>query len=282
VNDPTAAQAPALVDADWLERHASDQHVRLVEIHRWAQGAEPAEHVPGAVRANWKQLLWHPTMREFAPPDVFAQRMSALGVGNDSTVVLYGEPVQYGTYAWWVMRYCGHARTLLLDGGHRGWSAGGRALSHEASPPPRAVSYASNGRVASMRATRDDVLAAIDDRDTVILDVRSPEEYRGEAVGPAGTDHGAERSGRIPGARHRHYADLLDAHERFKPAGELRALMHESRVSPERDIILYCRLSHRASLVYFALTQLLGYPRVRVYDGSWTEWGSIVGVPIER
>ncbi len=281
MND-ASLQIPALVDAGWLARHRGDPQLRLLEINRWTAGSEPPEHIPGAVRANWKELLWHPTMREFAPPDIFAQRMGALGVGNDTTVVLYGEPVQYGTYAWWVLRYCGHARTLMLDGGHRRWSAESRALSTSPSAAPHPVVYAPQPRVETMRAGRDDVLKAIGNPAFTILDVRSPEEYRGEAVGPPGTDHGAERHGRIPGARHRHYADLLTADERFKPVDELRALMQESGVSPDRGVILYCRLSHRASLVYFVLTQLLGYRQVRVYDGSWTEWGSIVGVPIER
>jgi thiosulfate/3-mercaptopyruvate sulfurtransferase len=282
MNEPPIPQPSALVDADWLERHRADADIKLLEIHRWTRDTAPPEHIPGAIRANWKDLLWHPTMREFAPPEIFAQRMGALGIGNDTTVVLYGEPVQYGTYAWWVLRYCGHARTLMLDGGHRRWSAEGRTLSRAAEFAPPETRYEPRARVETMRATRDDVLKALDDRDTLILDVRSPQEYRGEAVGPPGTDHGAERHGRIPGARHRHYADLLTADERFKPVEELRALMRESGVSPDRRIVLYCRLSHRASLVYFALTQLLGYPRVHVYDGSWTEWGSIVGVPIER
>jgi thiosulfate/3-mercaptopyruvate sulfurtransferase len=281
VND-VSPRSSALVDAEWLQNHRNDPQLRLLEIHRWPAGSEPPEHIPGALRANWKELLWHPTMREFAPPDVFAQRMGALGIGNDTTVVLYGEPVQYGTYAWWVMRYCGHARTFMLDGGHKRWTAEGRALATTPPSPARAVPYTPQARVESMRAGRDDVLKAIGDPGIVILDVRSPEEYRGQAVGPPGTDHGAERHGRIPGARHRHYADLLTADERFKPVEELRNLLGESGVSPDKSIILYCRLSHRASLVYFALTQLLGYRHVRVYDGSWTEWGSIVGVPIER
>ena len=140
-----------------------------------------------------------------------------------------------------------------------------------------------NQNAANMRAMRNDVLAAIDDADTVILDHRSPEEYQGELLSPPGTpNHGAERLGHIPGAHHLHFEDMVTEDTSFKPADELRAMLEARGATPDKSIVSYCRLSHRATLAYFALTQLLGYENVRSYDGSWTEWGSLVGVPIER
>ncbi|HMJ45018.1 MAG TPA: sulfurtransferase [Pseudolabrys sp.] len=276
----------ALVTPEWLAAHANDPKVRLIEIAGLGQDemqAYRAGHVPGAACWKWKDMLWDSHMREFPSPEAFAARLGEEGIGNDTTVVFYGEDIQFGIYAWWAFRYCGHADVRLLDGGRSRWQAEGRPLVTETPARAPAVDYRPVARREEMRTHRDTVLAALGDGHTVILDARSPEEYNGKRVGgPGGPDVGAVRYGRIPGARHLYYADLLTADKSFRQASELAPLVAALGVGLEQDVIAYCRMSHRATVVHFALTQLLGFKNVRVYDGSWTEWGNLVGVPVER
>ena len=222
-------------------------------------------------------------MRDFPSPDEFARRCGEAGIANDTTVVFYGEGVQFGIYAWWTFRYCGHRRVKVLDGARYRWAAEGRPLVTTEPPPAAPATYAPVKRVERMRIHRDKVLAALKRDDLTIIDARSPEEYRGERVGgPGGPDIGAVRYGRIPGAKHLYFEDLLDANKAFRPDREIEQMVAARGAGSERDIITYCRMSHRATVMYFALTELLGYKRVKVYDGSWTEWGNLVGVPVER
>jgi thiosulfate/3-mercaptopyruvate sulfurtransferase len=286
MNASAAPATPALVTPEWIAAHAGDPKVRLIEVAGLGQDEMPAYragHVPGASGWKWKDMLWDSHMREFPSPEEFAKRLGDEGIGNDTTVVFYGEAIQFGIYAGWAFRYCGHADVRVLDGGRYRWQAEGRALTTEVPAKPAAVTYRPVPRRESMRIYRDQVLAALGDAQTVILDARSPEEYSGQRVGgPGGPDVGAVRYGRIPGARHLHYADLFNADMSFKPAAELSALVAARAVGPEKSVIAYCRMSHRATVVHFALTQILGFENVRVYDGSWTEWGNLVGVPVER
>lgn len=277
-----------LVTPEWLERHKLDRNgdVRLIEIAGLRQDdmqAYKAGHVPGAIGWRWKEMLWDERKRDFPDPEEFARRMGAAGIGNDTTVVVYGEDVQFGIYAWWALRYCGHRNVHLLDGARYRWKAEGRPLEEAIPPAPAPVGYRPVERDTSMRIFRDEVLAALGRDDVAIVDARSPEEYSGARVGgPGGPDVGAVRAGRIPGARHVFFMDLLDSNKAFKSKADLDKLLADAGVTPDKQVIAYCRLSHRATVAYFALTQILGYPRVRVYDGSWTEWGNLVGVPIER
>jgi len=281
----TGAQAP-LVTPAWLEAHQNDSKVRLIEIAGMGQEqmqAYRAGHVLGAACWQWKEMLWDSNQRDFPAPADFAQRLGAAGIGNDTMVVFYGEGVQFGVYAWWTFKYCGHDKVGVLDGARYRWANEGRPLVTDLPPPAAAVQYEPVARNEGMRIWRDEVVAALGKRDKLLLDGRSPEEYRGERVGgPEGPDVGALRYGRIPGAKHLYFDELLDANKGFKPAGELRALFEARGATQDKDVIAYCRMSHRATVLYFALTQLLGYRKVRVYDGSWTEWGNLVGVPVER
>ena len=275
----------ALIQPDWLEEHLDDPNVRIIALN-WTDSVNYDQaHIPGALYWDWKKMLWDPTIREFPTPETFAERCGAAGIGNDTSVVFYGDPaVQFGTYAWWVFKYCGHENAFVLDGSRVRWEREGRPMT-QAAPDIKPVAYkpVRHPGTSHMRAMRDDVLDALDDSDTIILDHRSPEEFRGELFSPPGTpNHGAERLGHIPGAKHLHFEDMVGADSSFKPAAELKAMLAERGATPDRNIISYCRLSHRATLAYFALTELLGYENVRSYDGSWTEWGSVVGVPIER
>jgi len=276
----------ALADPVWLHRNRANPKVRLIEIAGLGQEqmqAYKAGHIPGAVCWNWVEMLWDPVRREFPTPEDFARRCGTAGIANDTTVVFYGEGVQFGVYAWWTFRYCGHTRVKVLDGARYRWAAEGRPLTTEEPAPAAPVEYRPVKRVERMRILRDKLLAKVRTNGALILDGRSPEEYRGERVGaPGSPDTGAMRYGRIPGARHLYFEELLDANKAFRPAAELEQLVSARGAAADGEIVTYCRLSHRATVLYFALTQLLGYRNVRVYDGSWTEWGNLVGVPVER
>jgi thiosulfate/3-mercaptopyruvate sulfurtransferase len=277
------AMSNVLVDAAWVAAHAEDPAVRLVEVNMEGTKAYERGHIPGAAGWHWKTALWDNRRREFPDPQAMAARLGAAGIGNDTTVVFYGEPLQFGTYAWWALTYGGHRDARVLDGGKVRWQREGRPLTTAVPPGPAPVPYASTAPHPAMRILREEVLRCLGNPGTVLLDVRSPEEYRGERVAPPGrADDGAERAGRIPGAVHLHFSDLLQEDGCFKPPEDMRGLCEACGVTPDKEVVVYCRLSHRASLVSLALTRLLGYPRVRNYDGSWTEWGSMVGLPIER
>ncbi len=273
----------ALVSGGWLAQRLESPDIRVVEVASAAdETAYRAGHIPGAVRWHWKTALWHETDREFPSPETMAARLGAIGVTPRTTLVLYGDPVQYGTYAFWVLTMCGHPDVRLLDGARTRWAADGRPLSVDR-PQPAPVGYPAQAPDMSARVGRDDVRAGLSRPGRLLLDARSPEEYRGERVMPPPFfDHGAERAGRIPGAVHLYFRDLLHADDTFKAPEELEAALRARGAAPDREIVTYCRLSHRGTLLWFAMRYLLGYRNVRVYDGSWTEWGSIVGYPVEK
>lgn len=271
----------SLVDADWVAENGTDPNVQLIEIDRDNLDAYQSGHIPGAIGWNWKNMLWDPQERQFPSPETFANRLGNAGITNDTTVVLCGVPVQFGTYCWWVFKYLGHKDVRLLDGGMTRWLKDGRPLSRDV-PIVTPVDYRPNPVNIDMRAGRDDVLGELSNPDTTIIDHRSIEEYSGARVSPPGmADVGAERRGRIPGAVHLPYTSLLNEDDTFKSPTELRALAQNVLQDQNTAAISYCRLSHRATLANFAMTEILGYRNLRVYDGSWTEWGSMVGVPIE-
>jgi thiosulfate/3-mercaptopyruvate sulfurtransferase len=281
-----AATESALVSPEWLAARLNDPNVCLIEIAGLGQEQLQAyrdAHIPGAFGWEWKSTLWDSHARDFPAPDDFARRLGEAGIANDTTVVFYGEPVQFGIYAWWTFTYCGHRNVKVLDGARYRWQREGRPFTTETPSPRPAVSYRAVERDEKMRIGRDEVLASLGKSTQVILDGRSPEEYRGERVGvPGMADVGALRYGRIPGAKHLMFEELLESDKSFKAQQALAATVGARGVDAEKDVIAYCRMSHRATVLYFALTELLGLERVRVYDGSWTEWGNLVGVPVER
>ncbi|MES0811107.1 sulfurtransferase [Roseibium sp. SCPC15] len=272
----------SLVNCDWVARHASDPKVRLIEINWDGLDDYEAAHVPGALGWNWKEALWDPLERNFPTEHDFAARLGDAGISADTTVVFYGAPVQFGTYAWWVFKLFGHADVRMLDGGKVRWQREGRAVTRDI-PRVEATSYTIGLGAGHIRAGREEVRKANSETGTVILDHRSLEEYCGERVGlPGKPDVGAERYGRVPGARHVPFDSLLNDDTTFKSPEEIREIVSKFVTSPRQKVISYCRLAHRATLASFAMTELLGFENVRVYDGSWTEWGSMVGMPIER
>lgn len=276
---------PALVDAAWLDAHRNDPDVRIVEIAGTGQEEQQkykAGHIPGAVCWWWKDALWDANMRDFPSPEAFARLCAANGIGDDTTVVFYGEGIQFGLYAWWAFTYCGHEKAVVLDGGRYRWVKEGRELSRDV-PRHAPARYVPRSRRESMRVDYRYVLDGLGLEGRVLLDGRSSEEYRGLRVNtPEGPDVGAVRYGRIPGARHVYFEELLEEDKTFRPVPELRALLERAGATHDKEAVTYCRMSHRATVLYFTLTELLGYGDVKVYDGSWTEWGNLVGVPIER
>jgi thiosulfate/3-mercaptopyruvate sulfurtransferase len=275
-----------LVSTQWLADHLDDPTVVILEV-----SIDPLEkagnrrgHIPGAHFVYWKDLLWHNSDREFPSPEVLVERLRALGVSDDTTVALVGDPFQFAAYAYWVMTMSGQEeRCRLVDGGRRTWLAEQRLLATDV--PEAAIGNLAPGAVdSSPRIGRDEVRAGLGPDGPLLIDMRSPEEYRGERVSPPwlAFDHGAERGGHIPGARNLFVDNVLTDSGTLLPLNELRERFEAVGVVDNIEIVTYCRLSHRGSLAWFILTRLLGKSNVRVYDGSWTEWGSIVGFPVER
>jgi thiosulfate/3-mercaptopyruvate sulfurtransferase len=279
----------ALVTPGWLDRHLGEPSVRVAQIQYELDEDDYVDgHVPGARWWYWKDLLWHPTDREFASPDVIAERLGAAGIEAGTTLVLYSGRNHYAMHAYWVLHeMLGHPDVRVLDGGKRRWSIEGRPLATEL-PSITPVRYRppTTARDDSSRVGRDDVLGHLGRPGRLLIDGRTPAEFQGERVKPApGFDHGAERRGHIPGAVNLHGRDLFDPDDHMvKPRDELERMFRSVGAAPDQveEVVAYCRLSHRASSIWFIMTQVLGWDHVRIYDGSWTEWGSIVGFPVER
>lgn len=289
VSRPAATAASPLVTASWLAEHLDDPTVRVVQLLYEPDVDDYSDgHIPGAHVRFWKTLLWDPLQRQFATPAQMAERLGELGVRPTDTLVLYSGRSQYAMYGYWVIKVMnGHPDVRVLDGGKKRWTLEGHPLTTEV-PVVEPVPYEPQraDRDDSTRISRAEVEAGLGRSGRRLLDARSPEEYRGERVKPApGPDHGAESYGHIPGALNLHARDLLDpADFTVRPREELEAMFRFVGAAPDQadEVVVYCRLSHRASGLWFAMTQLLGWDHVRVYDGSWTEWGSVVGAPVER
>lgn len=274
-----------LVDTEWVAAHLDDPNVRIVESDEdpllYAMG-----HIPGAVQVDWFSTLQHPLRRDFLTKEKFEETMSALGIGNDTTVVFYGDKSNwFACYALWLFQYYGHQNVKIMDGGHAKWEQEKRPLVPLVQDVPsyERTNYRAKEADKSIRAFRDDVFRHIDAKKPLV-DVRSPKEYSGELLHmPNYPQEGAMRGGHIPGAVSIPWSQAVnEADSTFKTPEELRALFEGKDIRPEGDIIAYCRIGERSSLTWFVLKYLLGYPNVRNYDGSWTEWGNLVDAPIEK
>jgi thiosulfate/3-mercaptopyruvate sulfurtransferase len=274
-----------LVTTEWLAAHLDDPGIRIVEVDEDTQ-AYHRGHVPNSVAVNWTTDLQDEIRREFVSPEAFARLQDRLGITNETTVVLYGGNNNwFAAYAYWYYKVYGHGDVRLVDGGRKAWELEGRKLVTESPAITPTTGYRSASPDLDIRAFRDQVLTRyVGVAGTALVDVRSPEEYRGEKLAP---DHlpneAAQRPGHIPGAVNIPWAKAVDAESgRFLPIEALRDLYGGQGLVAEKDIVAYCRIGERSAHTWFVLHELLGYPNVRNYDGSWTEWGSLVGVPIER
>lgn len=274
-----------LVSTDWLAGQLDNPAVKVIEVAAEIEDTRYREgHVPGAIRVFWKNLCWHDTDRQFVTPDVLSKRLSDAGISTDDTIVLCGDPVQYGTYAYWAMTMGGAKNLKLLDGAKVKWAK----ENHPVETVPTVLlpaTYQANDGNSTMRLGRENVRENLGKAGRFLLDVRSPEEYSGERVMEYGKfDHGAERGGRIPGAQHLYFKAFLNDDDTFKSEDEIRTALGGvgATAGDVDEVVCYCRLSHRATLAWTAMTYILGIDGVKIYDGSWTEWGSIVDYPVEK
>jgi thiosulfate/3-mercaptopyruvate sulfurtransferase len=271
-----------LVSTDWLSDHLQDAGVVVAEVDENPDLYEE-DHIPGAVKLHWKDDLQDPIERDLVEKGVFEELLGTRGIGNDTTVVLYGDKNNwFAAYAYWYLKIYGHQDVRILDGGRQKWIDEGRELTTEV-PTPAAKSYEARERDESIRARRDQVLAWLDENGRALVDVRSPQEYAGELMAPPGYEQeGASRTGHIPTAQSIPWAQAVQDDGTFKPAEALRELYGGKGVTPDKEVTAYCRIGERSAHTWFVLHELLGYELVRNYDGSWTEWGNLVDVPIER
>jgi thiosulfate/3-mercaptopyruvate sulfurtransferase len=278
------AHPEALVSTAWVAEHLDDPEVRIVESNEDVLLYDVG-HVPGAVKVDWHTDLQAPLERDYLDEASFARLMREKGISPTTTVVFYGDRNNWwATYALWVFRLFGHDRVRVMDGGRKKWEDEGRPLTTEVPSYPPTEYPTPRRDDTGVRAFRDEVLEHVKAQGQLI-DVRSPEEFSGEKLHmPDYPQEGAMRGGHIPGARNVPWAKAVNPDTgEFLPADALRALYEEGAgLSAERDTVAYCRIGERSSHTWFALTYLLGYPNVRNYDGSWTEWGNGVRLPIER
>jgi len=278
----TGIAANVLVDADWALDHLDDPGVRFVEVDvdtdAYGQG-----HLHGAVAWNWTSQLTDGLRRDIASREEFSRLLSESGIGPDTTIVLYGDNNNwFAAWAYWQLKLYGHRDVRLLDGGRKLWLARELSTTNDV-PAYEPADYDLPEPDFALRAFRDDVIAAIGDDARALVDVRSPAEFAGELLAPAALpQEGAQRAGHVPGAASIPWASAVGDDGRFRSVDELRELYGSKGITADKDVIAYCRIGERSSHTWFVLHELLGFERVRNYDGSWTEYGSLVGVPIEK
>jgi thiosulfate/3-mercaptopyruvate sulfurtransferase len=274
------SRADVLVDADWVEAHLSDPSIVLVEVDEDVSAYDTG-HIEGAVRLDWKTELQDQVRRDFVDKEQFEKLLSAKGIGNDDTVVLYGGNNNwFAAYAYWYFKLYGHATVKLLDGGRKKWELDGRALTKDTTDRP-GTSYTAQEQDTSIRAFRDETVAAIGTKN--LVDVRSPDEFSGKLLAPAHLpQEQSQRGGHIPTAVNVPWSKLANDDGTFRSDDDIAKIYADAGLDTSKDTIAYCRIGERSSHSWFALRELLGHANVKNYDGSWTEYGSLVGVPIAK
>ena len=266
---------------DWVQEHLDDDSVRIVEVDE-----NPAlyadAHIPGAIGFDWQKDLQDQVKRDFLGPKEFGELFGSRGISNDHTIVLYGDRNNwFAAYTYWYLQYYGHGNVKLMNGPREKWIGEDRPTSKDV-PSYSATTFEAKGPDDAIRAKRDEMLQILD-TDTRLVDVRSPQEYSGELIAMAGYEQeGAQRGGHIPGAANVPWAQAVNEDGTFKSADELRELYKGKGVLSDKDIVAYCRIGERSAHTWFVLHELLGNDNVKNYDGSWTEWGNMVAVPVEK
>jgi thiosulfate/3-mercaptopyruvate sulfurtransferase len=275
------AHPEVLVSTSWLADHLDDPSIRIVESDEDILLYEIG-HIPGAVKLDWHTQMQDQVRRDFVDKAGFEKLASERGIANDTTVILYGDKNNwYATYGFWLFKYFGHEDVRILDGGRAKWEAESRQYTREV-PSFEPTSYVAKDANNDIRAFRDQVQEIVASGSAELVDVRSPQEFTGELLHAIGyPQEGAQRAGHVAGARNIPWGTAVAPDGTVKPVGELRALYGKEGIDGERDVVAYCRIGERSSHTWFVLTYLLGFDNVRNYDGSWTEWGSLVGVPVE-
>ncbi len=275
------AHPEVLVSTDWVEEHRRDPKVRLVEVDVDTAAYDEA-HIPGAIAWAWNTQLCDTVRRDIIPQNQFEELMAGSGITNDTTVVIYGDNNNwFAAWALWQMKIYGHRDVRLMNGGRKKWLAEGRELTTERPSYPRTTYKASKADL-SIRSFLAEVQKASERGDAELVDVRSPQEFTGEILAPPGLPETCQRGGHIPGARNIPWGQAVNDDGTFKPQDELKRLYGAEGIDGRRPVIAYCRIGERSSHTWFVLKYLLGYQNVTNYDGSWTEWGNLVGAPVER
>ena len=276
------AHPEALVSTEWVATHGNDPNIRLVEVDVDTSAYEQG-HIPGAVTWNWQSQLQQNLVRDIVSRSEMESLLSRSGIAPDTAIILYGDNNNwFAAWAFWQLRYYGHQDVRLMNGGRALWLAENRPLTTDV-PSYAPTQYRITAANDDLRALRDYVLQAVNSRSHALVDVRSPDEFSGALNAPPNLpQEGSQRSGHIPGAANIPWGQAVNDDGTFKSAAELAELYGSRGVDGARETIAYCRIGERSSHTWFVLSQLLGYENVRNYDGSWTEWGSIVGAPIAR
>jgi thiosulfate/3-mercaptopyruvate sulfurtransferase len=278
----TATQNPdVLVTTEWVAQHAKDAGVRVVEVDVDTTSYDQG-HVPGAAGWNWTTDLCDTVVRDIVPKAKLEDLLSRTGIDNKTSIVLYGDNNNwFAAWAFWQLKLYGHSDLRIMDGGRKKWVAEGRELSTEVPSFPR-TTYKAKDPDLSLRAFLPEVQKVVGSKSAVLVDVRSPQEFTGEILAPPGLPESCQRGGHIPGAKNMPWAKACNDDGTFKSPEELRALYAGIGVTSDKPVIAYCRIGERSSHTWFVLKYLLGFDNVKNYDGSWTEWGNLVGAPVER
>jgi thiosulfate/3-mercaptopyruvate sulfurtransferase len=270
-----------LVTTDWVAQHATDAGVRIVEVDVDTSAYDQG-HVPGAIGWNWTTDLCDTVVRDIVPVKKLEALLGASGIGNKTTIVLYGDNNNwFAAWAFWQLKVYGHDDVRIMDGGRKKWLAEGRELS-TTKPAVEKAAYKASAPDVSIRAFLPEVQQAMKAKSARLVDVRGPQEFTGEILAPPGLPETCQRGGHIPGARNIPWGKNCNDDGTFKSSEELKALYASQGITSDAPVIAYCRIGERSSLTWFALKYLLGFGNVKNYDGSWTEWGNLVGAPIEK